>query len=102
MVVGALDQSFLAEVVAAIVFVLAFAAEALHLRRSSRLASLAFGETGRPSAWVHAAPFLRALAVVALASSRGRGEGKGSWAGGSTTAPSGASVDVENRPLFCP
>ena len=67
MVDASLEQSFLAELVAAIVFMLAFAAEALHLRRVSRLASLAFGETGRPKTWVYATPFLRVLSIVALA-----------------------------------
>lgn len=45
----------------------AAAAEALHARRVRRLARLAFGPSGRPAPWAHAAPALRVAAFAALA-----------------------------------
>ena len=48
------------------VAILAIVAELLHARRCRRLAPLAFGPTGRPIAWVYAAPPLRVAALSAL------------------------------------
>src|SRR5262249_23281174 len=42
-------------------------AEALHARRVRRVAVLAFGPGGKPAAWAQAAPYLRVLALAALA-----------------------------------
>jgi Ca-activated chloride channel family protein len=49
------------------VALLAGVAEFLHARRVHRLAALAFGPSGKPAPWVHAAPFLRVGALAALA-----------------------------------
>lgn len=46
---------------------LGMAAEAWHQRRVRRVALLAFGPEGKPSAWARGAPFLRVLALAALA-----------------------------------
>ena len=48
-------------------FVLAAAAEILHLRRCRRVAPLAFGPSRRPRPWAVAAPFLRIAAAGLLA-----------------------------------
>ena len=45
---------------------LAGLAEWLHLRRSRRIAHLAFGPSGRPRSWVALAPFIRAASLGAL------------------------------------
>jgi len=45
----------------------ALLAEGLHARRIRHLARLAFGPDERPAPWVRAAPFLRALALGAVA-----------------------------------
>ncbi len=42
-------------------------AEALHARRTARVAVLAFGPAGRPRPWARAAPFARVLAATAAA-----------------------------------
>lgn len=42
-------------------------AEWLHARRVARVAHLAFGPSGTPSPWVRAVPYLRCLAVAAVA-----------------------------------
>ena len=60
-------EPFTAEIVAILVLVLTFAAEALHLRRTARIASLAFGASRKPRMWAYASPFLRTFAMVALA-----------------------------------
>ncbi len=52
--------------VAGLAFLLTLGAEALHARRTRRLARLAFGPSERPAPWVRAVPFLRALAAAAL------------------------------------
>ncbi|MBL8863244.1 MAG: VWA domain-containing protein [Planctomycetes bacterium] len=52
---------------AALVLVLAAAAEWIHARRVRRVARLAFGPSGRPAPWARAAPALRVLAFGALA-----------------------------------
>ncbi len=49
------------------VLALSSLAELLHGRRVRRLAGLAFGPTGKPSAWARAAPALRVGALTALA-----------------------------------
>jgi Ca-activated chloride channel homolog len=54
-----------AELATAAVVLLAIAAEFLHMRRSRRVAALAFGPLCRPAPWVWAAPVLRVLAVGA-------------------------------------
>ena len=55
-----------AELIAVTVFILVIGAELIHSARVRRLAQIAFGPEGRPSAWVHAVPFLRAVAVAAM------------------------------------
>ena len=52
---------------ALLVLLLAGAAEWLHAHRVRRLAPLAFGPSARPSSWARGAPFLRLLALGALA-----------------------------------
>lgn len=61
------ELEYLPEIVAAALFVLTLGAEWLHERRTHRLARLAFGPSGRPAAWALAAPYVRTLAVAALA-----------------------------------
>ncbi len=56
-----------AEIAALMAAVLIFAAELLHAQRVRRVAWLAFGPTGQPRGWAIAAPFLRTVAVAALA-----------------------------------
>ncbi len=53
--------------VAAGVAVLAVAGELLHRRRTTRLASLAFGPGGKPRVWTKAAPALRVFSLTAVA-----------------------------------
>lgn len=48
------------------VFLLVIGAELIHSARVRRLARIAFGPGGRPAAWVHAVPFLRATAMAAM------------------------------------
>jgi len=60
-------EILLAETVAALVFGLMLIAEWLHSRRTSRLSGLAFGPSRKPRAWVWATPYLRTLAMTALA-----------------------------------
>ena len=55
-----------AELAAAGAAVLAAIAEGLHHRRVSRVAYLAFGPSGRPSAWARPAPALRVLSLAAV------------------------------------
>ncbi|MGE3818317.1 MAG: VWA domain-containing protein [Isosphaeraceae bacterium] len=57
----------LAEVVALGVGFLVTAAEALHARRSRRLARLAFGPTTRPAPWARFAPAFRVASAAATA-----------------------------------
>ena len=52
---------------ALLALIVAGSAEALHGRRVRRLAILAFGPEGKPAAWAEAAPYLRTLAIAALA-----------------------------------
>ncbi|MDP6369253.1 MAG: VWA domain-containing protein [Planctomycetota bacterium] len=54
-------------VVAVIAAGICLGAELLHLRRRRPVAHLAFGPGGRPAAWVHAVPGLRAAAAGLLA-----------------------------------
>jgi Ca-activated chloride channel family protein len=56
-----------AQLVAIGVFLLAAAAELLHLRRCRRLASLVFGPRRRPRNWARFAPLVRVTACSALA-----------------------------------
>ena len=56
-----------AELITAAVFALAVGAEQLHWRRCRRIATLAFGPTGRPEFWARFAPALRVLSLTALA-----------------------------------
>ncbi len=46
------------------VLVIAAIAERLHAARVARVARLAFGPTGRPSVWAHAAPFARCAGLA--------------------------------------
>jgi Ca-activated chloride channel homolog len=55
-----------AELLAALVAILATAAESLHARRCHRLARLAFGKSERPALWARSAPAVRVGAMVAL------------------------------------
>lgn len=55
------------ELIASIVVVLAAVAEWLHDRRRRRVRRLAFGPNGAPRRWVVAAPFVRVVALAALA-----------------------------------
>ena len=48
-------------------FALTLLADLLHLVRVRRVARLAFGPSGRPAPWTHAAPFLRAAGAGLLA-----------------------------------
>ncbi len=48
------------------VVLLTSGAEMLHVRRVRRLAPLAFGPSGRPAIWTHAAPLLRIAAVTSV------------------------------------
>lgn len=57
----------IAEVVALGVAMLVAAAEALHSRRTRRLARLAFGPSLNPAAWARFAPFLRVFSASVLA-----------------------------------
>lgn len=52
--------------VALAVGLLAGVAEAVHARRTRRLARLAFGPTGRPRAWVRGTPAARVLALAVI------------------------------------
>ncbi|MBJ02797.1 MAG: hypothetical protein CMK00_08010 [Planctomycetes bacterium] len=52
--------------IALVVAATCLAAEALHLRRRTPVAQLAFGPAGKPAAWVHAVPALRATATGLL------------------------------------
>jgi len=63
----ALDPVFVPLFVALAALLFAGLAEALHARRVRRLAVLAFGPEGKPAAWASATPYLRALALGALA-----------------------------------
>lgn len=56
-----------AELVALFVLLLVTGAEWLHLRRTRRVAQLAFGPGQRPRWWASAAPVLRTLSLAALA-----------------------------------
>lgn len=56
-----------AELLALTVLLFAGAAELLHRRRIRHMARLAFGPTARPRLWARAAPFLRVLAMSAMA-----------------------------------
>jgi Ca-activated chloride channel homolog len=67
MVEEASNAVFVAESVAAIMFVLAVIGELLHVRRSAKMATLAFGIDRKPRLWALAAPFVRTMALVALA-----------------------------------
>jgi len=67
MVDGSSYNVFIAELVAIIVFALALVGETMHVRRSARLALLAFGIERKPRLWAFASPFLRTIAIVALA-----------------------------------
>jgi Ca-activated chloride channel family protein len=67
-VVGLDLDPVVAPLIAALaVLLLAGLAEALHARRVRRVAVLAFGPRGQPAAWAQAAPYLRVLALAALA-----------------------------------
>ena len=55
------------ELVALIVFVFAVIAEAIHARRCSRLAPLAFGPLAHKTAWATIAPAVRVASLVAIA-----------------------------------
>lgn len=57
---------FMAMMVAVAVGVLVAVGEWLHARRTSRIARLAFGEHGRPAAWVGLVPVFRVVAVGML------------------------------------
>jgi Ca-activated chloride channel family protein len=52
--------------IALAVVVVVLAAEALHARRTQRVARLAFGPSQRPRGWVYVAPWLKALGLGAL------------------------------------
>ncbi|MEM7316060.1 MAG: vWA domain-containing protein, partial [Planctomycetota bacterium] len=56
-----------AELTAFAVFVVAGLAELLHATRCRRLSHLAFGPTRRPSTWASFSPFLRVVALCAMA-----------------------------------
>lgn len=56
-----------AELIAAVVLILAVGAEQLHARRCRRVAALAFGPSERPQFWARFAPALRMLAITSLA-----------------------------------
>jgi Ca-activated chloride channel family protein len=56
-----------AELLAALIAILATAAESVHARRCRRLARLAFGKSGRPALWARSAPAVRVGAMAALA-----------------------------------
>jgi Ca-activated chloride channel homolog len=55
-----------ATLTAIVVVLLASLAEWMHLRRSRRIAHLAFGPSGVPRGWVSLAPFIRAVSLGAL------------------------------------
>jgi Ca-activated chloride channel homolog len=57
----------MAGIIAAAAIVLATLAEWLHARRVARVARLAFGAAGKPSAWVRGAPAIRVLGIGAAA-----------------------------------
>ncbi|MCK6447370.1 MAG: VWA domain-containing protein [Planctomycetes bacterium] len=61
------DELLYPLLVAAAAFLLAAAAEALHVRRVRRVATLAFGPGGRARAWTRIAPISRVLAATAAA-----------------------------------
>lgn len=52
--------------IAIAVFVLGLLAEWLHLRRSKRIAYLAFGPSAKPRRWVSAVPVLRSVSLAAV------------------------------------
>jgi Ca-activated chloride channel family protein len=53
--------------IAILVAALAILGEWLHRRRVARVARLAFGASGKPSAWAAAAPFIRVIGIGAAA-----------------------------------
>ena len=57
---------FLPEFATAAMVILSIGAEALHLLRTKKLARLAFGPSGRPAFWAHAAPAARVLAIGSM------------------------------------
>src|SRR5262245_41929245 len=57
----------LASLTCLVTVLLAGLAEWLHLRRSRRVAQLAFGPSGTPRQWVRLAPFIRVVSLSALA-----------------------------------
>lgn len=59
--------TWFAEGVALSIALLVLLGEALHARRTARLARLAFGPSGKPAPWVRLAPSARSLAAAALA-----------------------------------
>ena len=59
-------EMMVAEVIALAVLVLATGAEAAHIRRCRRMASLTFGPQGRPAIWVWTAPLLKVLSLAGV------------------------------------